>query len=210
MVKAPEKAVVGELVRLDVSESHADSFKWLLVPQTADFEVYDNGKKAVFSARSTGDYLFIVACALEDTVDVTTLVIKIEGSDPVTPTPVEIPTVAKPADGASLLEWIPYWCSRSERSKAETLKLAQSFESVAAQISAGVLTDITEIVNTTSKANREALAGSVVDWLPVLQNIQNELKNRAETGVLATAEQHASTWREIAQGLRNYAALFGV
>jgi hypothetical protein len=76
---APSKARVGELVRFDVSESIADSFQWIMVPDSVDFETYDSGRKAVFSARSDGDYRFIVACAKDGTVDVVTHVVRVSG-----------------------------------------------------------------------------------------------------------------------------------
>jgi len=211
VVNAQELGEVGELIRFDVSESNAESFKWLLVPESVDFEVYDNGKRAVFSARKPGEYMFIVACAYKGTVDVTTHVVTIIGLDP-QPDPNdpddEHPVVPQPAEGASLIEWMPYWCSQAKCPKDETMRLAASFESVAATISAGVNTTPQEIITATSEANRQALGVSMQAWMPVLQNLQAELKTRAEMGMLTTAEQHAETWREIAEGLRGYAALF--
>jgi len=211
VVNAQELGEVGELIRFDVSESKAESFKWLLVPESVDFEVYDNGKRAVFSARRPGEYMFIVACAYKDTVDVTTHVVTIIGPDP-QPDPDgpddEYPVVPKPAEGASFVEWMPYWCSQAKRPKDETMRLAASFESVAATISAGVNTTPQEIIAATGEANRQVLGASMQAWMPVLQNLQAELKTRAEVGTLTTAEQHAETWREIAEGLRGYAALF--
>jgi hypothetical protein len=210
VVNAQELGEVGELIRFDVSESNAESFKWLLVPESVDFEVYDDGKRAVFSARKPGEYMFIVACAYKGTVDVTTHVVTIVGPDPQPDPddPDEYPVVPKPAEGASLVEWMPYWCSQAKRPKDETMRLAASFESVAATISAGVNTTPQEIIAATGDANRQALGASMQAWMPVLQNLQAVLKTRAEVGTLTTADQHAEAWREIAEGLRGYAALF--
>lgn len=210
VVNAQELGDVGELIRFDVSESTAESFKWLLVPESVDFEVYDEGKRAVFSAREPGEYMFVVACAYKGTVDVTTHVVTIEGPEP-QPEPEpddEYPVVPEPAAGASLVEWVPYWCSQAKRPKDETIRLAASFESVAATISAGVNTTPQEIIQATGKANRQALGESLQEWMPVLQNLQAEFKTRADAGTLVTAEQHAETWREVAESLRAYATLF--
>jgi len=213
VISAQESAEVGELVRFDVSGSTADSFKWVLVPESIDFEVYDEGKQAVFSARHPGEYMFIVGCAYEGTIDIVTHIITIEGDQPgpspIPPNP-DIPNVPRPDEGSSFVEWASYWCSQAQRSKYETLQVAGSFEGVAAQISAGVLTDAKSIIEATANANQQALGDSLTDWLPVLRDIQTELKSRAEAGILVTPEQHATTWREIAKGMRDYAALFDV
>ena len=210
VIKAPEVGEIGELIRLDVSGSTAAQFKWLLVPQSTDFEFYDDGKHAVFSARKPGDYMFIVACGLENTVDVLTHVVKIVGPVPTPPDPnnTNYPVVARPKDGALLTAWIPYWCSQAQRSKEETLKLAASFDSVAATISAGINTTPQQIIEVTSKSNNQALGASIDGWIPVLQNIQLEMKIRAQAGTLTTPEQHSLLWREIADGLKAYAAAF--
>jgi len=212
VIDAQKSAEVGELVRFDVSKSTADSFKWVLVPDSIDFEVYNEGQRAVFSARHPGEYMFIVGCAYQGTVDIVTHIVTIEGGppgpDPPIPPHPDIPNVPKPEEGGVLAEWLAYWCSQAQRPKYETLQVAGSFEGVAAQISAGVLTDTKSIIETTASANRQALGDSLTDWLPVLREIQTELKSRAEAGILTTPEQHAATWREIAKGMRDYAALF--
>lgn len=205
VIKAPIEAEIGELVRFDVSASWAESFKWVLVPESGDFEVYDGGKRAVFSARTSGEYMFIVACAYENTVDV--VIHNIRVGNPV-PKPGDYPVVIKPEAGAAFSEWLPYWCSLTVRTEAETRKLADSFDSVAATISAGVYTTPEEIIKATSEANRQALGDSLESWKMVLLSLQNEFKARANAGTLASPEQHADMWREVAVGLRAYADLF--
>lgn len=205
IIKASNEAEIGQLIRLDVAASKAESFKWLLVPNSADFEVYDNGKRAVFSAREAGEYMFIVACAYKGTVAVTTHVVRV--GNPV-PKPGDYPIVAKPNAGAAISEWVPYWCSLMVRPKEETQKLAESFEGIAATISAGVNTTPEEISKATSDANRRALGDSLEAWKPFLLSLQNEFKNRANAGTLVSAEQHAEMWREVAKGLRVYTDLF--
>lgn len=213
VVNAPGEGVIGELIRFDLSASVAEAFKWLRVPETVDFEVYDNGTRAVFSARQPGEYVFVIACAYQGTVDVTTHVVAIIGPDP-GPSPPDpddnYPVIPVPADGASFVEWVPYWCSIARRPEAETLRLAASFESVAATIAAGINMTPQEIVDATSRANRLALGESITLWMPVLQNLQDALKTRAVAGTLVTVEQHAVAWREIATGLRAYADMLTV
>lgn len=205
VIKAPNEAKIGELVRFDVSASRAESFKWLLVPKSADFEVYNNGKRAVFSAREEGEYMFIVACAYKGTVAVTTHVVRVGNPGP---KPGDYPIVPKPDAGAGVAKWIPFWCSLTVRPEVEARKLAESFEGIASTISAGVNTTPGEIIKATSEANRQALGDSLEAWKPVLLSLQNEFKNRANAGTLVSAEQHAEMWREVAKGLRTYADLF--
>lgn len=213
VINAPSTGDVGELIRFDLSDSVAESFKWLRVPESVDFEVYANGRRAVFSARKPGEYMVIVACAYQGTVDVTTHTVIIIGPDPAPLPPGpnnNYPVVPKPADGASLVVWMPYWCSSIQCPKDETMRLAASFESIVATIAAGINTTPQEIIVATSTANRQALGESITAWMPVLQNLQSALKTRSEAGIIVTAEQHAEAWREIAEGLRAYAALFNV
>jgi hypothetical protein len=207
VITAPTSGVVGELIRMDVSKSQADSFKWLLVPESVDFEVYDNGRRAVFSARETGSYMFIVACAKDGMVDVATHVVTI--TQPGEPDPnKEYPKVDEPVAGSGLNKLLPYWCSLAKRAQVETLALAESFESVAAAVAAGVYTTPKEISKATGEANQTALGPALESWMPVLSKLQTELRRRSNAGELKTPEQHAAAWREIAEGLLNYAAMF--
>jgi hypothetical protein len=206
-LNAPDKGVVGELIRLDVSTSVADSFKWLLVPESVDFQVYDDGRKAVFSARKPGSYMFVIACAKDGFVDVMTHVVHIVKPGDPDPT-IKYPVVEKPQPGASLTNLLPYWCAEARRTQEEALALAESFESVAAAIAGGAYTTPVEISRATGEANRAALGDSLASWMPVLSKLQGELKRRADAKELETPEQHAEAWREIAQGLLDYAAMF--
>lgn len=185
---APSTCRVGELVRLDVSESSADSFKWILVPDSVDFLVYDGGARAVFSARMEGEYRFIVACAKDGTVDVVTHVVKVVGPPP-------MPTTD------SLSEWIPFWNWAEMLPKEECDLLAASFEAVAAL--SHELDTPEKWMEMTAKANRNALGDRLEAWKPMLNKIGAALKKRAESGALTTPEDHEKAWLEIAQGLRN-------
>lgn len=186
IVNAPDEARVGELVRFDVSESVADSFKWLLVPDSDDFEVYDSGRRAVFSARLKGNYRFIIACAKDGTVDVITHVVTIIGPPP-SPT------------SDSLAEWIPIWIWEEGLPRDEALTIADNFEKVASQ----PLVEPEEWIKVTAEANKMALGDRLEAWKPVLDKIGQVLHKRAEQGKLTTPEKHVEVWMEIAKGLRS-------
>lgn len=185
---APDSARVGELVRFDVSASVAASFKWLVVPPSQDFEVYDDGRRAVFSARGPGEFQFTIACAIGDTVDVINHVIKIIGPPP------------QPVTD-SLAEWIPFWMWQYTLPAKEKIALAESFESVAAR--KDELKTAEEWIKATAESNREALGESInTVWAPLLDKIGSALLKMAQDGTLMTPEQHAKVWLEIATGLR--------
>jgi hypothetical protein len=190
VISAPSVVRIGELARLDISESVADSFKWLLVPQTPDFLVYDAGSRAVFSGRTAGEYQFIVACAKGGTVDVVTHVIRVIG-------PPAQPTTD------SLTEWLPFWNWTLNLPADECDRLADSFEGVAAM--AFDLDEPGDWIKATAAANRDALGERIDAWKPMLDRIGAVLKKRAESGALMTPEQHRDMWLEIAAGLREAA-----
>lgn len=211
VVKSQKTGVVGELIRFDVSESVAESFKWLLVPESVDFEVYDNGKRAVFSARKPGDYMFVVACGYKGTVDVTTHMVTIRPNEnDVPPEPDDWPVIVPPTAGAGISKYVTYWCAQEKLPQADTKKLAGSFESIAAMISAGVYKTPQEIIEATGAANKEALGDRLEAWIPVLKLLQDKFQKMAQDGELVTPEQHAVTWRAVAEGLNAYASAFNV
>jgi len=184
---APSTARVGELVRLDVTESAGKEFQWLVIPGSPDFEVYAQGRRAVFSARAAGEYRFVVACAVGDTVDVITHVITIIGPPPE-------PT------SQSLAEWIPFWMWQYDLPLEEKLALADSFEGIASR--AQTLHTAQDWIQATAESNKAVLGVRIDAWAPILDKIGAALYKMAQDGVLVTPEQHSAVWMEIASGLR--------
>ena len=190
---AQSTARIGELVRLDVSESTADSFKWLLVPDSVtDFLTYNAGARAVFSGRMAGEHRFIVACSKDGTVDVVTHVVRVIGPP------------AQPTSDA-LTERLPYWNWTLNLPADECMMLADSFEGVAAM--AFELDKPSDWIKATAEANRSVLGERIGAWAPMLDRIGAVLKKRAESGALSTPEEHRNMWLEIAAGLRAAADL---
>jgi len=208
VIEAPAQIAVGQLATLDVSKSQATSFSWKVVPETKNFRVIDNGRQAVFSGTA-GEYLFIVAAALGDTVDVKTHKITIgDGGPGPGPGPGPDPD-PNPSNELALkaAEWAAAVQSPAPRDDA--MKLGQSFQSVAATISAGVLTEPSAILDATKKSNQVALGNHAAAWNPFMQSLNTELKTRAAAGQLPDAEAHAVAWRSIGKGLQNYAESLG-
>ncbi len=198
VIEGPNEIAVGQLARLDVTKSVGKTFKWKTLPPTANFEVYDDGRKAVFSSGTAGEYTFIVACANDNDVDVKTYIIKV-GEGGITPGPQ--PGPVNPATGmvGKVIELTKL--VNSPNKKAEAAKLATGFVSVAKQITDSQLTTADQIIEAQKIANRTAVGNSLTAWVPFLEALQKEMKSQAESGLLVTTEQHATLWMQIADGL---------
>lgn len=204
IIEGPAEIKVGQLARLTVEKSNGKTFKWKVLPATDNFQVYDDGRRAVFSSPIIGEFVFIVASANDGDVDVKTLTIKVtnEGG-PIGPSPT--PTPVNPATGLAgkVYEWSKSVTSANK--KAEAGKLAESFSNIAKQIQDEQLTTADQIIAATKTGNQAALGNVLQSWVPFLEQLQKEMKTQAEAGLLVTPEQHAIMWRQIAEGLTNVA-----
>jgi hypothetical protein len=208
VITAPTEVRIGKLVVLDVSKSSGNTFKWLVVPETEDFLVIDNGRRAVFSSGVVGEYMFIIACAINDSVDVQRHIVRVVNTGPTPPGPVTPDDPMPPVSPTSTLsKKVSEWCAsiQSPTRAADAVKLANAFDSVAARIDAGTLTDPYAIITATAEVSRSALGPNAKDWVPFLRSLQAELEQRASDGTLSTPTQHAGVWKEIAKGLRYFA-----
>jgi len=160
----------------------------------------------VFSSGVPGEFMFIVACAVNDSVNVKRHVVRVIGSTPPPPTPDPEPPVP-PGPATTLSKKIGTWCTgiQSPSRSNDAVKLAGAFESIAAQIDAGTLTQPYDIITATTEANRAALGEQLQAWIPFLRSLQAELEQRANNGLLVTQSQHSAVWKEVAKGLRYFA-----
>ncbi len=199
VIEGPTEIKIGQLARIDVTKSSGKTFKWKILPASTDFEVYDDGRKLIFSSGTSGEYIFIVACANDNDVDVKTYVIKVgEGA---TPTPTPTPSPVNPATGfaGKVVELTKLVTSSNKKSEAG--KLSAGFSGVMSQVQSGQLTTAEQIIEAQKIANRTALGNNLQDWVPFLEALQKEMKAQAESGLLVTPEQHAGLWKQIADGL---------
>jgi len=191
VLKAPDKAKVGQLVVLDVSESVAAGFKWEPRTKTNNFLVIEGGKRAVFSAEAAGEFTFVVAVAKGDTVDVVIHTIKITGGTP-------SPTDDLPTRVAS-------WCEgvQSPTKRDDALKLAQSFSSLSAVIKPEMTPE--DIIEATKNSTRDALGDNLKHWAPFLDGLGAEMTKLSAAGQLNDADSHKRVWKAIAEALGEYA-----
>lgn len=191
VLKAVDKAKVGQLVVFDVSDSTATSFKWETRTKLTNFLVIEGGKRAVFSAEVGGEYTFVIAAAKADTVDVVIHTVKVAGA-PTTP-------------GDDLATKVASWSEpvASPTKRDDAMKLAQSFSSLAAVIKPEMTPE--DIIEATKSSNRDALGDNLKHWAPFLDGLGAEMTKLADAGQLNDAEAHKKVWKSIADALGEYA-----
>lgn len=182
-LKAPEYAVVGELIRIDASESDSETLKMELVPPSEDFEQV--GKRAFLSSRTGGDYLLIIAGS--------------ENNEPVLKTHrIYVEPLVPPDPTVNLDSEIRRWLTqvRSDGGKEEARKLAQSFRFVAGSPH----TDVNNFLAATASSNRMVLGDSLDAWKPFLDGLGLYL----DANTPRTLEKYQQVWRTIADSIERY------
>lgn len=86
--------------------------------------------------------------------------------------------------------------------RAMAVPLAASIEGVAARISAGTVKTVEEAMAAMRESNRSTLGSHAEAWRPWAEGIKRELDALYDAGKLKTLEEHATAFRQIAQGLR--------
>lgn len=188
VIDAPEFCDVGELVRLDATESQVDGLTWQVLPYTEDFEVIEDGRRAFFSARPGGApaYLFIVAGAKDGKPYLQHFTITVKGQLPPGP--------------LTLSQQVASWVSKVqdyEEKDAHCLALANVFRELAVKEDVSV----DQILEATALANTAVLGEDLDKWVPFLESLGKELDAILEAGALKTREDYKDTWVAIADGL---------
>jgi hypothetical protein len=197
VIEGPDTIKVGELGRLTTEKSKGRTFKWSVLPgEGIDFEVYNDGRKVVFSSNTPGEYIFIVACAFENDVDIAMHKVVIEAGEATIKPPPVPPTVGQVAKFIELIGLV-----QSSNKQEEAKKLADAFQSVVHRINAGELTDADLILEATATANNEAIGNNIVKWIPFLDSLKLELERQADAGLLVTKDQHVAVWKDIIEAL---------
>lgn len=200
VAKFKDKVKVGDMIVIDLSESLGGGFDYHVEPMPPDLRTFNNGKVIVCG---TGDknvtYTFSLSCALNGDSDINVIKVKVTGA----------PAPGPPADpGENIVEKVKDWASEvdSPTKRDDALALAQSFSSVAIVIEQNTFSTPAELVKATATSNRDALGDNLEHWTPLLDGLMSELKAMAQLGKLGDVRDHAVIWKEVAQGLREYAA----
>lgn len=198
-IKAPNRVKVGDLIIIDLSNSLGGGFDYAVEPMPPGLRTFDNGKIIVCG---TGDknvvYTFMVSCALGDDSDIAVHKVRVYGAEEAGPVP---------DPGQNVVQKVKDWASEvtSPSKRDDALKLSQSFTSIAAIIEQDTFDDVAELIRATSTSNRDALDENLEHWEPLLNELMKELKAMSSAGQLPDVQSHARVWREVAQGLQDYA-----
>lgn len=198
-IKAPTKVKVGDMIVIDLSESLGGGFDYKVDPTPPGLRTFDDGKIIVCGTGSKNvTYTFMVSCALDGDSDIGVQKIKVTGAAAPGPSP---------NPGENLVEKVKDWAEdvESPTKKEDALGLARSFSTVAALIDEGTFTTSKELLLGAKASNRDALGENISNWIPFTQELILELKTMSQHGLLSKVIDHAKVWREVAQGLREYA-----
>lgn len=199
VIKAPDKVKVGDMIIVDLSESLGGGFDYAVEPTPPGLRTFNKGKIIVCG---TGDknvtYTFSVSCALAGDSDIGIHKIKVTGAQ--APGPPVNP-------GQNIIEKVKDWASEIESPtlRDDAIKLAQSFSSVSIIIEQGTFESTKALITATATSNRDAVSGNLEHWTPLLDSLMRELKAMAQLGILSDVTDHARIWKEVAQGLREFA-----
>ena len=190
ILRAQEEAEVGELVRLDASESEVEGLTWQILPATPDFEVIEDGRRAFFSAReeSAGrSFLVIIAGAKGGTPFLKHHTIRVLGEE-------------QPPKPENVASKVKRWTGRVgdyPGRKAHGEALAAVFRKLAAADDISV----EQILDATATANTAILGEALDQWIPLLEPLGQELDKLMEAGELETREDYKNVWLLIAEGI---------
>jgi hypothetical protein len=200
ILSAPDQAHVGDLIEIDASGSHGESYKWQVSGvRDGNFKIVDGGSRLLVAADKVGDITITVATAIAGTVDLKTRVIKIvERVDKAVDTVVD---VIKPDNPKSLFQNAIE--AVDVPNKAElVIALQDSFITVARMIEVEAITTPNEVIKLTKDLNHKALGEHAEAFKPVIAELERHVASLAKQGKLKTMEQHAKVWREIASYIR--------
>lgn len=199
-IKAPDKVKIGDMIFIDLSESLGDGFDYEVEPTPPGLRTFNGGKIIVCGTGSKNvTYTFSISCALNGDSDIAVHKIKVTGA--VVPGPPINP-------GQNMVEKVKDWASdvTSPTLRDDAIKLAQSFSSVAIIIEQETFNNAESLIIATATSNRDALNGNLENWTPFLNSLMNELKAMSQLGKLRDATDHAPIWRDVAKGLKEFAA----
>ncbi len=140
-----------------------------------------------------GDGRWAIVMAVGSPPRVQIVYLAVEGGPGPAPPRPQIPEAERLAR-----EWLDL-VVESARSRAPAL--AAAFRSIAERIEKGELGDPAAIIQASTEANRQALAGDRNAWLAWFEKLRTYMNSLAETGKLKTPQEHAKLFKEIANGL---------
>jgi hypothetical protein len=192
VLRAPDLCQVGELVRLDLRDSTVDGIVWQIIPNSPDFEVIEDGKRAFFSSREPGSFMFLIAGARGGVPFLVHHIVTVEGNAAPGPGP--------QPDGPTLEAKVGGWLKKVAdypNRKAHLAGMAGVFTKMAEAPDVKV----EQILEATALANTAVLGKDLEKWVPFLDELGHELDALVAGGKLTTREQYRGIWLQIAKAL---------
>lgn len=181
-VDIQDECEVGELVRMSADGS-VDGIRWEIKPDSPDFEVIGDGRRAFFSGRTPGEFLIIVAGAKGGQPFLHYQTLTVRGD----PTPVSELT----GKIYTALKKLP-----KDVNKAKVKQVAGVFRKMANSD-----TPVEKMLEATALANSAVIGDDIESWVPFLEDLGTELDSLVEAKKLDTRDQYKSAWLEIAGAL---------
>lgn len=187
ILRAPDVSEVGELVRLDARESTVDGMIWQILPYSEDFEVIEEGRRAFFTSRSAGTYLFIIAGAKDGQAFLVHHTIIVDGG-------------VDNSDAGTLAAKIRAWLSKVPDYEGKAAK-AQAMSAVFSRLANDDGVDVDDLLQATATANAAVLGPDLDKWIPFLDSLGSELDIYVENDELGTREQYREVWLLISKAI---------
>lgn len=181
-LQAPGECEIGQLVVMNVSAPEAAGVTWQISPASEDFKVFEKGRVAVFSARSVGKYLVIVACAVENRPSL--LIHELNVSERVNSLSADIGRSVKAVAGDF------------EAKRVILGKLVNLFRTLA-----NSPIPVDEMNESVAKSVKDLLGDDQSRWEHLLDVIGFYLDELANEDKLETKEDYQKVWSEIADAL---------
>lgn len=200
-IVAPDRVKVGDLIILDLSGSIGEGFDYEVFPKPPGLRTFDNKRIIVCGTGNKNvTYTFVISCALDNDSALAVHRVKVYGAQETGPSP---------NPGQNIVEKVKEWASdiQSPNKYEDCIKLAQSFSSIGIIIDQDAFDSPLALIEATATSNRDALGDNVQNWAPLLNRLMVELKAAAELGLLPDTKSHSRIWKDIAQGLREYATV---
>lgn len=183
-LEAPRKCKAGDLVVFDARASKVGGdLLWAIVPETGNFVVADNTKRAFFSHYGAGEFLIIISGASGD--------VPLQHIHRI--------TVKGGAGGGGVAGLVSIWfrdVPKYEGRDRDTVKLSQVFLTLAQ-------TDIppAQMLAAAVKANTEALGSNLDHWKLFLDKLGAYVDLQVADGKLKTVSDYRSLWTSIGRAL---------
>ena len=213
-IQGPEKLDAGHLAVYTIECEDSAQVRWLVIPPDSSglseqdvSATFENNRKLAFATPQPGNYRLVAAVAYNQSLDLLSLVVRVEGSGPSpgpSPTPPN-PSPVPPPPGS----WSE-WAIRTAKAtvpesfrSAEGKRVADALRTVIEAINAGRISDARKARENVRAAVRESLQTleAVNRWKTFSDALDQRMDEQQDK--LKTLQDYVSVWNEIAKALES-------